>query len=122
VKTSRVVCILAIWIAARSIGSAADFSGNWVAQQMREGRAATIAFDFKVNGDKLTGTVSPAGRPSVISEGKVSGNNISFAIVRTVDDNISRVDYTGALSGDELKIVASIGGRKVLDCTAKRSK
>ncbi len=59
-----------------------------------------ITFDFKVNGDQLTGTVSSPMGDQEISNGKVDGNSFSFEI-KMMNNAIK---HTGTLDGEVIKL------------------
>lgn len=94
------------------VGSAwaADITGTWVAQI--EGRQGTQenTFNFKVDGANLTGTMTTSRGESEISEGKVEGDEISFAIVRSFGENEMKILYKGTVSGDEIKFTREFQG------------
>jgi hypothetical protein len=115
---------------------AADVTGKWVGEMPGRGGTPTqITFDFQQNGETLTGTITGGmggGRqggepqPQEISEGKVSGDSISFAVVRTFGENEMRTTYTGTVSGSEMTLSSSRPGRgggepTVTEITAKKS-
>ncbi|MBN1454557.1 MAG: hypothetical protein JW963_26300 [Anaerolineales bacterium] len=109
---------------------AADISGKWVAQMTSpSGSQSERIFMFKVSGDKLTGTIAnqqvyfatfeekgkpkmtgtlktQSANPQEISEGKVSGDDISFVIVSNMMGNEVRTIYTGKISGNEIVFAA----------------
>jgi hypothetical protein len=89
---------------------AADVSGKWVAEmQGRQGPTQTT-FDFKVEGAKLTGTVTNPRGENPISEGKIDGNNISFVVVIKFNQNEMKQLYKGVFSGDEIKFTREMQG------------
>jgi len=112
-------------IAALAIGAmaafAADITGKWVAEMPgRGGEPMQMTFDFVQDGETLTGTITGGmggGRqggepqPQEISDGKVSGDTISFAIVRSMGGNEMRMTYSGAVSGDEMTLTTERPGR-----------
>jgi hypothetical protein len=61
---------------------AGDIDGKWTAEiEGRDGEKRTQTFNLTTDGDKLTGTVvSPRGEREIV-EGKVTGSDISFAVV-----------------------------------------
>jgi hypothetical protein len=60
---------------------------------------------------------------SAISEGKVDGDTVTFAVVRQGQNGEFRINYTGKASGDEMKITASIPAMdRTFEMTAKRAK
>lgn len=100
---------------------AADVTGKWKAEfKMQDGNVRTSEFAFKVDGDKLTGTVTGArGGAAEISEGKVAGDEISFVVVRKFQDREFKQNYKGTVSGDEIKFNVSMGER-TFEMTAKK--
>ncbi len=81
---------------------AADVTGKWVAQvQGRNGMTETT-FTFKVDGTALSGTLATPQGETEISEGKVSGDEISFVIVRKMGENEMKISYKGKVAGDEI--------------------
>ena len=82
---------------------AADVTGKWVAQTPgRDGATSETTFSLKVEGTALTGTVTTTRGESTISEGKVSGDEISFMIVRKMGENEMKTLWKGKVSGDEI--------------------
>jgi hypothetical protein len=102
---------------------AADVTGKWVANAPgRGGQTQEITFDFKVSGEQLTGTVTGPRGASEISDGKVSGDEISFSQVREFNGRRMTVLYKGKVSGDEIKFTRQReGGDQPQEFTAKRS-
>jgi hypothetical protein len=91
---------------------AADVTGKWVSQMPgRDGGTSETTYNFKVDGTTLTGTmVSPRGE-NEISEGKVNGDEISFVIVRKMQDGSEfKMLYKGKVSGDEIKFTREFSG------------
>lgn len=98
---------------------AADISGKWTAQVPgRGGEPQETTFTFKVDGGALTGMmVVPQGeRP--LSEGKVSGDSVSFA----VETQRGKMQYTGTVTGDEIKFKREGGQGQAREFVAKRVK
>jgi hypothetical protein len=112
------VQILAILVCLAVGAMAADINGKWEAQVPgRGGEARPATFTFKVEGDKLTGTMSDGrGEPAAIEDGKVSGDTITFAITT----QRGKRTYTGTVSGSEIKFKRE-GGQNPQEFTAKRS-
>jgi hypothetical protein len=99
---------------------AADVTGKWKAEfQTPDGQTRTSLFTFKVEGDKLTGTISSPRGEAPIQEGKVAGDEISFVVVREFGGNEVRIHYKGKVSGDDLKLTVEFGERS-FDMNAKR--
>lgn len=105
---------------------AADASGVWKASiPGRDGQTMEQTFTFKVEGDKLTGTLSgPMGGDAPISDGKVAGDTITFKVKREFQGNAMVFTYEGKLAGDEIKFKSTREGsdRPPREFTAKRAK
>jgi hypothetical protein len=96
---------VALFAIALGCALAADVTGKWVAQiPGRGGQATETTFNFKVDGDKLTGTMSGGqGGDNQISDGKVSGDDISFTVKMSFGGNEVKLLYKGKVSGSEIK-------------------
>jgi hypothetical protein len=90
---------------------AADISGKWVAQiPGRQGNTTETTFTFKVEGGKLTGSVgSPRGEQE-ITEGKVSGEDVSFVTVFSGGGGDFKISYKGKIAGNEIKFSRTFEG------------
>lgn len=89
---------------------AADASGtwSWSTPGRDGGEARKSTLKLKVEGEKVTGTLSAPGRGGQtrdveISDGKVKGDDISFNIVREVNGNKFTMKYSGKVSADSIK-------------------
>jgi hypothetical protein len=101
----KLICLLAV---LSLVAFAADaVTGTWKGSIETPGGTFENTFVLKADGDKLTGTVQggPGGEMK-IEEGKVDGSNVSFA----VNMEFGKLNYTGAVSGDDLKLKVSFGG------------
>ena len=114
---------------------AADPTGTWTwtapGRGGAEGRKTTLK--LKVEDGKLTGTIATAParegatpREIAISDGKVSGDEISFTVTRRVGGNETVQKYTGTVSGDTIKgkieFQTRDGQTRTRDWEAKREK
>jgi len=61
---------------------------------------------------KLTGTMENPRGSVDIQDGKVSGDSISFVVVRKMQDNEMKINYKGTISGDELKLTMEVNGKR----------
>ena len=120
----KIFWVLALMAVCSLAVLAADASGTWKASMETPNGAMEATFALKVDGDKLTGTVTMGQMgEGAISEGKVDGDNVSFAVVRDFNGNQVRINYTGKISGDEMKINGEVVGMdRKFEITAKRAK
>jgi len=106
--------------------AAADVSGKWIAQVPgRDGQTNETTITLKAEGEKLTGTISGRQGDTAISEGKVSGDSVSFVVTREIQGNTIKMVYKGKVSGDEIKFTRTFegaGDRPPVEFTAKKAK
>ena len=103
--------------------SAADVSGKWTAAMPgRNGQTRDVTYNFKADGDKLSGTMSFAQGEIKIQEGKISGDNISFKVPVEFNGNAFVLVFKGTVSGDQIKFTRTReGGDQTQEFTAKRA-
>lgn len=111
--------------------AAADINGQWTAPATSPSGSpmGDRIFTFKADGNKLTGTVATqqtvnatfevegmpkmvgklttqSGSPTEISDGKISGDAISFVSVMKMGPTEIKMVYSGKCSGDEINLTA----------------
>src|SRR5208283_4743602 len=131
--TKKLFLVVTILLVVAFAAMAADVTGKWVYEQAGRGggNPTQVTLNLKANGSTLTGSMVRPGRgggdpmETQISEGKVDGDNISFKIAMQMGGNSMTSEYTGTVSGNELKLKISRPGRDgspmVTEATAKRS-
>lgn len=94
---------------------AADVAGKWVAQVPgRDGTPMDYTFVFKVDGAKVSGTLTmnmmgePMEQP--ISDGKLEGSNISFVTVMKFQEMEMKSSWKGTVAGAEMKLTRTREG------------
>lgn len=113
---------MVLFLLAAFSAVAADVNGKWVSEmKTRDGQVRTSTFEFKADGEKLTGTVSGARGSAEISEGKISGDDISFVVARKFQDREFRMQYKGKVTGDEIHFEVNFGGEQTFKVTAKKA-
>jgi len=118
------LCLIAFVCLGVFVLSAADVSGKWVAQMPgRGGETRETTFNFKADGDNLTGTMSGPRGDREISEGKISGDDISFVMVmRGRQGGEMKMVYKGKVSGNEIKFtVQREGADRTFEFVAKKA-
>lgn len=98
------VCLaLTLGFAARAEDKKADLNGTWKSSSTNQnGQVRESVFKLKVEGDKLTGTVSGRNNDTAIEEGKVKDGEFSFQVTREANGNKLVTKYTGKVSGDTI--------------------
>jgi len=121
----------ALLFVASAVAHAADIAGDWTwSTPGRNGGAERVStLTLKVEGAKLTGKVSAPGREgkaveTAITDGKVDGDSISFAVVREYNGNSNTTKYSGKVEGDKItgKVESTREGQaQSRDWVAKRA-
>jgi autotransporter translocation and assembly factor TamB len=97
-STMLPLAILALAVAA----SAADISGTWKGTAQTPAGSAERTFNFKVDGNKLTGdTSSDMFGKSAIEDGKIDGDTVTFTVTIEYQGNQGKVNYTGKIKSDD---------------------
>lgn len=111
----HVIALFALMALFALSAVAADISGKWVSEMPgRDGGTVTTTYNFKVSGSTLTGTISSQRGDQEITEGKVTGDEITFATVRETPNGTMKIVYKGKISGNEIRLTrempAGMGG------------
>jgi opacity protein-like surface antigen len=101
---------------------AADIGGKWKGQFQGGDSTREIAFDFKVNGEALTGVVSGLRDKTLeIKDGKVQGDAVSFWVQSEWQGEPIKLVYKGKISGNEIQFtMGTEDGGWSTEITAKR--
>jgi hypothetical protein len=99
------VClVLASGFAARADDKKVDPTGTWkwsFTGQNGQTRESTLT--LKMDGDKLTGSLSGRNNDTPIANATLKGDEISFDVTREFNGNTMTTKYKGKLSGDSIK-------------------
>ena len=114
------VCVLAaiVMLGCFATAGAADLNGKWKGELQSPNGPLEINFDFHVDGEKLTGTVTNTYGTEQITDGTVKGDAISFVIM--AGGGQFKITYKGTASGEDLKFHVIIGDMGEGDLVAKR--
>lgn len=97
-----VVCVLAVAGMARAEDKP-NPSGTWKYTAEVNGQSIDVTIKLKLEGDKLTGTVSVRDMENKIEEGKFKDGDVSFIVNREFNGNKFTLKYKGKISGDTFK-------------------
>ena len=114
-KTIWIVCFAMAMLTVTA--AAADITGKWSGQVPSRGEATATTFTFKVDGDKLTGTMTGPQGEVALQEGKVSGDQISF----TTTGGNAKIMFQGTVAGNEIKMTRTREGGQAREFTLKRA-
>ncbi|MBM3811184.1 MAG: hypothetical protein FJW20_06060 [Acidimicrobiia bacterium] len=105
------VTAVALLLAASAL--AGDVTGKWKGTVETPQGSRETTLTLKAEGANLTGSISGRQGETPIQEGKVDGDNVSFAVVRNFQGNEVKMQYKGKLEGTELKLTYSMGERSM---------
>ena len=109
-------------MAAFAISSfAADVNGKWKAVIETPNGQTEQIFDLKADGSTLNGTVTGRRGETKILDGKISGDTLTFNVVRNFNGQDIKIAYKGKIEGDQIKMTTTFGDR-TFDMVAKREK
>lgn len=120
---TRLLSVLALLTISVFTLAAADATGKWTAETPgRDGNTTTNTFDLKVDGSKVTGTMTNPRGETAITDGKVDGDTITFTVVMKMGDNERKLNFVGKMSGDNIMFTRSMeGADRKQEFTAKRA-
>ena len=101
---------------------AADAAGTWRAAYSTENglpREATL--NLKVEGDRLSGAWSSDRGLALIENGKMSGDEVRFDLVRKSNYDEIAVHFKGRIEGETMKLTMQFGQRKPIEITARKA-
>ncbi|HEY4324744.1 MAG TPA: hypothetical protein VGN20_12185 [Mucilaginibacter sp.] len=103
VSTALLCCFIVL------VAVIADLNGKWTGTiKTPDGQDLPVTYNFKVDGNKLTGTAeSPAGQVTV-DNGTIDGNDFKFKV--TVDG--ADYPHAGKLYADSCGMDIDFGGQK----------
>jgi len=103
--TQLAACVLlSAGLSAQAQDKKADPTGTWKWSATGQGgQTRETTLKLKLEGDKLTGTISGRGDDTAISEATLKGDEIAFQVTREVNGNKVTAKYNGKLSGNSIK-------------------
>ena len=96
-----------------------DLNGNWKGKvKTPNGNEADLTYVFKVDGDKLTGSVISQWGEHPIIDGKIKGDEYSFN--QTFEE--LKIMHSGKVAGDSLFVKIELADNPAMEATFVRSK
>jgi hypothetical protein len=103
------ILMMGVLVPARAEDKKVDPTGTyiWTVPGRNGGPDRTNTLALKLAGDKLTGKLTAPGRggetTTEISDGKITGADVSFCVVRTFNDNTVTNKYSGKFADGVIK-------------------
>ncbi len=98
---------------------AADLNGKWTGKLTTPNGDIDLNMVFKVEGEKLTGTVTNSYGEEQITEGVVKGDDVSFFVM--AGGGQFKIVYKGKVTGEDIKFKVTLGDFGESELTAKRA-
>jgi len=121
----RPLVLLTLLLSALLPASAAELAGKWLSEVDTQIGAQKYAYEFKQEGDVLTGTATyehSLGKGTVALQAvKLDGDRITFSEPLKVEGMELTISYHGTLAGDELKLTRQVGDFATEELTARRA-
>ena len=96
--------LLALGLSAQAADKKNDPTGTWTwSVPGRDGNTREVTAKLKLDGDKLTGTISGRQNETAIEDAKLSGDAISFKVTREFNGNKMVQKFSGKIDGDSIK-------------------
>ncbi len=88
---------------------AEGIDGKWKAEIQGRDGMTDFYFEFKADGEMLSGTVGNDAMGTVdIADGKIEGDKVSFVQMMTRGNFQIRLQYEGTLAGDEIELTRTM--------------
>jgi hypothetical protein len=114
--------LLLCFVISAVSAAGADIAGLWkAAYTMPDGYKHESNFDLQVSGTKVTGKVTSKRGTVAIDEGTVQGDQVSFTVIRRGNGDELRVDFTGRVEGDTMKLKMQYRDHEPVEIVAKRT-
>jgi hypothetical protein len=104
------ILVMGVLVQARAEDKKVDPTGAyiWTVPGRNGGPDRTNTLALKLEGDKLTGKLTSPGRDGQasatdISDGKITGADVSFCVVRSFNNNTVTNKYSGKLADGVIK-------------------
>ena len=100
-------------------------TGTWKYTADVNGQSIDVTIKLKLDGDKLTGTVSVLDMETKIEDAKYKDGEASFKVNREMNGNKFTIKYQGTIKGDTFKGKRELerdGQTNTREFEAKRSK
>jgi len=102
--------------------SAADVNGTWnMHWKTPDGYQHDSQLTLADASGKLTGEISSRRGKVKLTEGAISGDDIRFTVVRTGNGDEFRIQFSGKVQGDSMKLRMEYKDHPAIALTAKRA-
>jgi hypothetical protein len=106
-----------------SVAAAVDITGTWTAAFDTQIGEQKYAYTFQVKGSELTGTAASEIATTVIKNGKVDGDTVTFVEPLDFMGMLLEISYTGKIvSADQIDFTRKVADVATETLVARRAK
>jgi len=120
----RAILLTALTLSVPACFGTADVTGKWKSEFDTQIGHLKYTYDLKAEGGKITGKAfrDQDGEKvtTELTEGKVTGDDVSFVENLKLQDQELRIEYKGKIAGDEIKFTRKVGDFATTEITARR--
>jgi len=123
-RIATVICLLAVAGMVRA-DDKPNPNGTWKYTAEVNGQSIDVTIKLKLDGDKLTGSVSVLDTETKIEDAKYKDGEVSFTVNREANGTKFTIKYKGKIMGDTFKGKRELerdGQTNTREFEAKRSK
>ena len=123
-RIATVICLLAVAGMVRA-DDKPNPNGTWKYTAEVNGQSIDVTIKLKLDGDKLTGSVSVLDTETQIEDAKYKDGEVSFTVNREANGTKFTIKYKGKIMGDTFKGKRELerdGQTNTREFEAKRSK
>ncbi len=109
-KFIRGLAVASIFTLFAAPALAQDVTGTWRANLEAEQGPVELVFTFRQDAEEITGSLSAGGADSNITDGQISGNELTFNVpwAGMGDGPPTVIAYEATVDGDEMAIVSTL--------------
>jgi hypothetical protein len=108
-KKTILISVLLVFCFFAGAASIDSLNGKWTGVLKTDGGDEyPLLYNFKIDGDQLTGTAKTPKGILPINDGKVTGDTFTF----NVSINHMEIDHSGKFYGDSVGVDLSLGDQK----------
>jgi hypothetical protein len=108
---SAPILVILILVTLSAAAMADDITGTWSGTMSMGDNKFSLTYNFKQEGGTLTGSVvTPSGDTLPLSEGKVDGDKVSFAVKTEMNGASVKFVSSGTIKDEEITITTKAEG------------
>ena len=118
--TKRLLLLTMLVAATSTMALGQSVAGTWTASFETQIGTQEYTYTFQVDGTTLTGKAVSANGETVITDGSVNRNEITFVENLNYQGMPLVITYTGTISGDEIQFTRDVAGIAMEELVAIR--